>query len=142
MCTVHTNSALRKMPITSSNNLTHIALIIGTQKDGSHISTLFDTGAALITGYLPFHMFNKLAHPNMVHSYESFDGNNPFDPITLTGAINNTQEYDTAKHGILSALIRYYTPYQDSNGNCLIFPVALGNDITVNTILGTTVIDQ
>ena len=106
MCTVHTNSDLHKIPITSSNDLPHISLVIGTQKDGPRVSTLFDTCVALITGYLPFHIFNKLTHPNMVYSYESFDDNNPFDLITLTGAIDNTQEYNTTKHGILSTIIR------------------------------------
>ena len=84
----------------------------------------------------------KLNYPKTVHSYEVYDGSHPFDPIALTGAIENAQGYDVSKHGILSAVIKYYTPYKDDNGNRLLFPVAIGNDMTVNTILGSTVIDQ
>ena len=139
---MHNNRALRKMPIESSNDLPHIALAVGKHDTGARISSLFDTGAALSTGYLPYHMFMKLKHPETVHSYEACDGSNPFDPITLTGAISNAPGYNVSKHGILSAVIRYFTPYKDNDGKRLLFCIALGNVMTVKSILGSTVIDQ
>ena len=87
-------------------------------------------------------MFMKLKHSKAVYSYEACDGSNPFDPITLTDAISNAPGYDVSKHGILSVVIRYFTPYKDNNRNRLLLCIALGNDMTLNTILGSTVIDQ
>ena len=87
-------------------------------------------------------MFMKLKYPETVHSYEACDGSSPFDPITLTCAVCTALGYDINKHGVLSSVIRYFTPYKDSNGNRLLLCVALGNDMTVNTILGSPLIDQ
>ena len=61
---------------------------------------------------------------------------------TPTGAISSAPGYDVSKHGVLSSVIRYYTPYKDIHDNRLLFCVALGNDMTVNTILGNPVINQ
>ena len=41
----------------------------------------------------------------MVAKFETFDGDNPFDPIKLCGAITSPDDYDADKHGILSAFI-------------------------------------
>ena len=43
---------------------------------------------------------------------------------------------------MLSAVIRYKTPYQDSHGNRLLFLVAVGESMAVNTILGNTVVTE
>ena len=48
----------------------------------------------------------KLKHPETVHSYETCDGDDPFDHITLTGLISTVPGYDVTKHGILSGVIR------------------------------------
>jgi len=66
-----------------------MSLSLGQHRNGPHISALYDTGAALTTGYLPHHMFVKLRSPEIMHSYEAFDGDKPFDPIKLLGAIDN-----------------------------------------------------
>ena len=137
-----TNSQLRRMPITSSNDLPHCSLILGKGRSKCLLSVLFDTGAALTTGYLPFHKHLIAQNSSAVHSFEEFDGPNPFDPIKLTGAITNTSDYNADKHGILSAVVRYFTPYCDSAGKKLLLPVALGNEMAVDTILGNTVISQ
>ena len=109
-----------------SNELPHFVLVVGTQENGPRISTLFDTDTLLSTGYLPFDIFNKLNNPNTVHIFELYDGMNPFDPITLTGAIDNTQGYDVATHGILSAVIRYFALYKDRNAGIKVQPY-IGN---------------
>ena len=72
-------------------------------------------------------MFNTLNNPNTVHIFDSYGGMNPFDPINLAGAIDNTQGYDVATHGILSAVIRYFArcdnvvEYLSDGAGCLCF---------------------
>ena len=70
------------------------------------------------------------------------DGNNPFGPIKLLGAIGSVSDYDPEKHGMLSAVIRYFTSYRNTNNQPLLLPVVLGEAMTVNTILGNTVIRE
>ena len=130
------------MPIDSSNDLPHMTIKLGKTRDGASLNVLFDTGAALTTGLLSYHMWVKLHFPSSVHSYESFDGASPFDPITLTGAIVNPASDNCSPHGTLSAVIRYFTPYTDVTGKRLLFSVALGTGMTVNTILGNAQIRQ
>ena len=80
--------------------------------------------------------------PYLVHSFEVFDGNNSFDPIKLLREIDSVSDYDPEKHSMLSAVIRYFTPYRNANNQPLLLPVALGEVMAVNTILGNTVIRE
>ena len=131
-------SNLRPMPITSQNELAHIKMLIGLDinKGVIGLSLLFDTGAALNTGYLPYHNQIIKRHPNIVAKFEHFDGNVPFEPIRLCGAITNPSEYDSEKHGVLNAVVEYFTPYKTANGVPYKLAILLGNSMTVNTILG------
>ena len=107
------------MPITSQKELAHIKMSIGIggSKEVIGLSLLFDTGAALNTGYLPYHARIIQRHPNIVAKCEYFDGENPFEPIKLCGAITNPSDYDSEKHGVLSTIVEYYTPYKTANGD-------------------------
>ena len=58
-------------------------------------------------------------NPKAVHSFEEFNGPQPFDPIKLTDAILNTSYYDAGIHNILSAVVRYFTPYRDVQADYL-----------------------
>ena len=102
---------------------------------------LFDTGAALNTGQLVYHQSLKTKRPDVIHSYEEFNGTNPFDPIKLCGAISDPSTYDTEKHGILSAVIRYKTPFT-VDGRAYTIAFALGRDVTVNSIIGLPTITE
>ena len=93
------------MSIDSRNDLPHMSIKLGKTRDGASLNVLFDTGAALTTGLLSYHMWLKLYFPAAVHSYESFDGDSRFDPITLTGAIVNSASNNSSQHGTLSAVI-------------------------------------
>ena len=103
---------------------------------------LYDTGAALTSGYLQHHLRIKNECPAIVHSYEECDGGNLFDPIRLMGAIGNVGDNDPVRHGSLCSVIRYYTPYKNKQGQPLLFSVALGDSMSVNTILGNTAINE
>ena len=132
---------IRRMPITSRNELPHIRFPIGNANSDGSLHNLFDTGAALNTGLLSYHQSLKKIRPELIHSYEEFNGTNPFDPIKLCGALKDTSDYSTATHGILSAVIRYKTPFV-INGKKITISYALGKDVAVNSILGIPTITE
>ena len=100
------------------------------------ISILYDAGAALKTGFLTYHENISKKYHDTVTRHERFDGYTPFDPIKLCGKFNNPKDYDESKHGILSAVIEYYTPYKCSDGTAFTLVLALGVGMDVNSILG------
>ena len=132
------NTNLRPMPITSQNELARIkiSVVATASKNQIGLSLLFDTGAALNTGYLPYHTQIIKRYPSLVAKLKHFDGSNPFEPIKLCGAITDPSAYDNAKHGILSAVVEYHTPYCYLDGKLYKFALALGNSMSVNNILG------
>ena len=130
------------MSISSDNNLPHLSILLGKVRLQWLLSVLYDTGVALTSGYLPYHLKIREKYPHLVYSFEVFDCNNPFDPIKLLGAIGSVSDYDLEKHGMLSAVIKYFTPYRSDNNQPLLLPVALGETMAVNTILGNTLIRE
>ena len=130
------------MSILSNMNFPHLSILLSKVRLEWSLSILSDTGAALTSGCLPYHLKIREKYPHLVHSFEVFDGNNPFDQIKLVGAIGNVSDYDPEKHGMLSAVIRYFTPYRNANNQPLLLPVALGKAMAVNTISGNTMIRE
>ena len=124
----------RFMPISSQNELPHLRFLLGQPRDSITLSFLYDTGAAINTGYLPYHLYIMQECPQAVHSFEEFNGTNPFKPIKLCGAITDPALYNQEKHDILSAVVRYRTPYVLMSGETFILSFALGNDMSVNSI--------
>jgi hypothetical protein len=136
---VSTRKPLRPMPIRVDNGLPHIRLSLGSSDDTA-LSVLFDSGAALSSGYLPYHLWIMRENPDLVASFERFDDANPFEPIKLGGAIRHPDDYNESVHGQLTAIVRYKTPYVDHDGNPIRISFGLGQDMTVNTILGMPII--
>jgi hypothetical protein len=130
------------MPLRIDNGLPHITLHIGTPRldETIGLSALFDSGAALSSGYLPYHLWVMRECPDLVASFELFDDTNPFEPIKLGGAIHSPEDYNELTHGQLTAVICYRTPYSDHEGNPITISFGLGNDMTNNTILGMPLI--
>ena len=90
---------------------------LGEARSGPSLAVLYDIGTALTSGYLSHHLRIKEKCPEVVHSYEAFDGDRPFDPINLLRAISNTNNYDPEKHGMLEVVIQYYTSYKNYDGH-------------------------
>jgi hypothetical protein len=128
---------LPPMPIAIDNGLPHITFDLGAASAlAPSLCGLMDTCGALNTGYLLFHLWLKSERPDLVAEYVSFDDSNPFEPIKLGGAIRDPSDFDASDHGNLTAVIRYFTPYQDTSGDPITISFALGSDVTVNTIFG------
>ena len=88
------------------------------------------------TGNLTFHRWIITTYPELVHSYEEFDDAHPFEAIKLVGAISDPANFNEEAHGKLTAVVRYHMPYTDSDSNPTALCIALGSDVSVNTILG------
>ena len=74
--------------------------------------------------------------PATVDSYKEFDGDNPLYPIKLCGIILEDDSFDPSKHGILSVVVIYKTPFCGADGNPLLLCFALGVDMSVDGIIG------
>jgi hypothetical protein len=130
------------MPISSNNELPHVAFPIGKSNGAALVTALYDTGGALNTGNIHLHNFIRKKTPSAVAAYEKFNGKIPFDPIKLCGALLDPSDYNAEKHGILSAVITYYTPFKSIKGKPITFSVALGVDMSVDTIIGIPFIKE
>jgi hypothetical protein len=65
--------------------------------------------------------------PDLVAEFISFDNTNPFKLINkLGGAIRDPSDFVAADHGMLTAVVRYYTPYTDGSGSPITLSFGLG----------------
>ena len=75
-----------------------------------------------------------MTYPEIVASYERYDDNTPFQPITLECAVpSSAAEKDTSK---LSVVVTYKRRYTDVKGDMVLLSFGLGEAISVNAILG------
>jgi hypothetical protein len=138
-----TSPPIRPFPIRMNNKMPAIDFNLGTKSDSSvSLVCLYDTCAAVSSGNLGFHQWVITTYPELVHSYEQFDDSNPFEPIKLIGAIKDPADYNEDDHGKLTAVVRYHLPYSDPDSNSVALCIALGNDVSVNTILGWAAIED
>ena len=124
------------MPISIRNGLPINTLATGSATNQVPLDALFDTCAAINSGDLEYHLWLASEQPHAILELTFFNDSNPFDPIKLGGALSDPSTYQEAIHGQLTAIVRYITPYVDSHGHSVIFSIALGMDVAVNTILG------
>ena len=124
------------MPVNIDNGFPNLALDLGNDRGRIELTGLFDTCGSLNTGYLPFHVWIASQYPETVESLRFFNSNDPFEPIKLEGAVSDPADYDASRHGLLTAVIRYKTPYVTINGERVSMSVALGADVSTNTIFG------
>jgi len=96
------------MPLDLDNGLPAIEFRFGSRIDDEicflcHI----DTCAAMNTGNLLVHQWIITKHPYIVSSYEQFDDENQFDPLSLSCAV--TMDEISATYGKLTAVVTYHT---------------------------------
>lgn len=73
---------------------------------------------------MPYHLSLLTARPDLVESFEVFDGNNTFRPIKLRGKI---ADYDLEIDDVLSAAFWYNTPFPHNT-----LALTLGADGSIN----------
>ena len=129
---------IAKMPITIHNGLPCIILTLGPLNDASSVTlaVLWDSCAALNSGNLQFHCWIMHQYPHLVSEFIMFNDHNPFEPIKLSGAVTNPDNYDIDTHGQLTGIIRYFTPYLDLYNQPITISFGLGENVSVNSIIG------
>jgi hypothetical protein len=124
------------MPILINNGLRNIVFPLSNgDSTVLELVALFDTCGSLNSGDLSFHLWLAASYPDIVHEILFDDGPQWFDPIKLMGAVKES-ENTPEKHGILTAVIRYKTPFVDSSGAPMLLSFALGLSVSTDTILG------
>ena len=138
VCVLHTASRQnRPMPVSVNNSLPSFNLRLGQHAGGCvDLGTLFDSCAAVSSGYKLFHWYLMSEYPEVVHSYEEFNDANPFEPIKLAGAIRDPANLTADICGELTAVIHYFTPFYCSDGSPCVIAFTLSDSVNVNTILG------
>ena len=121
-------------PVAVSDKLPHILLPLGKHsadthwKHFPHLRAVFDTGAGVSLGYLPF--FQDL-HEKMPHLVHEFSPINPeiYSEI-LVGNIDKNCDAASCSH-----YIELYTPFMDQ-GQPVTMRLALSPELSVNALLG------
>ena len=135
-CSAVSGSPLPPMPIAIDNGFPNLTIDLGQTHDQFSLSGLFDTCGSLNTGYLPFHAWIASQHPDAIAEFRYFNSSAPFEPVKLEGAVTEKQGGASTQHGLLTAIVRYRTPYVDQSGSPITLSFALGNDVSTNTIFG------
>jgi hypothetical protein len=129
----------RTLPIGIHSNFPHIILQLGVTlggPDSPSIRAVINMAAALTTGNL--HFFAKIANA-FPHTVAAIYAPKDYAPITLSGIVEQSGESITTE---LSVAFKFKLPYFTKDGNATTFMVAVGPNVTVNTILGLPFIKQ
>lgn len=125
------------MHITSQNELTHIKMSIWATagREIFGLAMLYDTGAALNTGYLPCHNQIVKRHPSEIKRIEYFDGKNPSNQSSYV-VQSRTNPSTIVKS--TASLVPWWniTPYKCRNGQPVSLTISLLKIMPFNTILG------
>jgi hypothetical protein len=131
--------ACRILPIQIHMAFLHIVMQLGLTLGGSDCSSIqavIDTATALTTGNL--HFFAKIAK-TFSHTVATIYAPQDYSPITLSGIVKQNGKSVTTKSTVA---FKFKLPYLTKEGNTTTFMVAVGPNVTVNTILGLPFIKQ
>ena len=122
------------MPLSLDNNIPSTVIRFGASDDNEvAFSCHLDSCAAMNTGNSLLHMWIMTTYPEIIASYERYDDDEPFQPITLYCEVpSSAAEKDTSK---LSAVVTYKTRYTDVNGDMVLLSFCLGEAISMNAII-------
>ena len=92
---------------------------------------LVDTGTAINSGHLDYHLWVMFQCPEMVAEFLECGKNTNYDVVQLLATFDLNLGQLPNKHGQMTAVIRYYTPYVVNDTDPLILSFALGDDISL-----------
>ena len=132
---IRQHQRLRHMPLDLDNGLPAIEVRFGSNtNDETCFLCHVDSCAAMNTGNLLMHEWIMTTYPGIVCSYEKFDDENPFEPLSLACAVSI--EDLTATYGQLTSVVTYHTQYRDEKGASIKLSFGLGAEVAVNAIIG------
>ena len=75
------------------------------------IRMLLDTGAAMNSGSLAYHLWVMSQCPEMVAEFIQYEDDTGYDVVQLLAALDSDSNYQPLDHGKMTAVIRYKTPF-------------------------------
>jgi len=137
------SEAIKKLPLPIAINslLPHFQLLIGKRsgrEEPGGLWCLYDSGAALNVGYLPFHKYIMEKYPEKVKAIYCAD-TQEYDHIVLAGVVESEESSVRCR---LPMVVEYYLPFKhraitmNTPTDNLSIRIALGNEVGVNTIIG------
>ena len=130
------------MPISINNNLLCVDFRVG---NGAHHSLslcmLVDSGTAMNTDHLACHRSVMTQFPGIDEEYIECEPGTKDDLVQLKVAVTQSTVVDHFNNGTLSAITRYKTPYRCDSQH-LILSFALGDSLSLRTILGTPAMES
>jgi hypothetical protein len=135
-----TGSALPRIPISVEGNLPHISLPIGHDPQTKFsLSVAYDTCAACNVGFAGHHLPIAERYPELVKSLTYTA--DKYTPLTLSGIVHGDKDAASQKpSAILPIVIEYWMPFLTKEGHKTTLKIALGNEVSVNTIIGMPMI--
>jgi hypothetical protein len=119
---------------------THIILELGSQLGDANIPAIravVDTAAALTTGNLHFFTAIAKAYP---HTIQAIYTPKDYSSISLSGIVEDINGQSITTN--LTVAFSFHLPYITRKGAPTTFLIAVGPNVTVNTILGLPFIQQ
>ncbi len=99
----------------------------------------YDTCAACNVGYTGHHLPIAERYPELVKSLTFTE--DKYSPLTLSGIVQGIKGEQAAKpSAILPIVIEYWMPFLTKEGHKTTLKIALGKDVSVNTIIGIPMI--
>ena len=125
------------MPICISNCLPSVSLILGIQEEEkSKMRMLVDTGAAMNTDNLQYHLWVMSQCPDIVHGFLQCGKDTAYDVVHILAALDLKDVNKTKTQGQMTAAIHYKTPYTVASKGPFILSFALGHDVSLRSVLG------
>ena len=135
---VHISPSSQKlMPIPINNYLPSVCLHLGSiEDDESKMRMLLDTGAAMNSSNLIYHLWVMSQYPKMVGEFIQCGDGTGYDVVQLLAALGLDSSHQPLDHGKMTAVIRYRTPYLVNKRDPSFIYFALGNDVSLRCVLG------
>ena len=125
------------MPTGIDNSLPSASLILGILEDnGNKMRMLVETGAAMNTGNLRFHMWVMFQYPDIVDDRLQCGKDTAYDAEHLLADLDLNDIDTDASHDQMTAVIRYKTPYTVDGKGPFILSFVLSNDVNLRSVLG------
>jgi len=102
------------------------------------LNSLFDSCGCANVGRLDYHLWIISQRPDIVAEFRFHDSHHPFDPVSLDGVVSQPSDLGAAeaRHGLLTAIVRYWTPYKMPDGSPMTISFGLGEHVSTNTLTG------
>ena len=97
---------------------------------------LLDTGTAMNSGSLTYHLWVMSQCPEMVGEFIQYGDGTGYDVVQVLATLDLDSSHQPLDHGKMTTVIRYKTPYFINKRDPLFLSFALENDVSLRCVLG------